>query len=73
MEKETATFFINLDKAIKKLRDGKEDECPGPQGLGGVTKTRPPQRTLEDTLVVGREVSLKRTVCHFACYGGIAL
>lgn len=29
MDEETATFFTQVDNAIKKLRDGKEDKCPG--------------------------------------------
>lgn len=36
LDEETATFFTHVDNAIKKLKDGKEDKCPGPQGLSWI-------------------------------------
>lgn len=39
MDEETATFFTQVDNAIKKLRDGKEDKWAG---LSWITKSHPP-------------------------------
>lgn len=63
LEEEMAAFFTHLDNSIKKLRDGKEDMCPAPQGLGWITDSHPAQHSWRSPWR-WEGASSKSTVCH---------